>query len=185
MSNSNFIAHEAINADIDISATIFKEASITNSSIKNALTIGEYSCIRGQISIISCLGRISIGSYSFVGPGTRIWAKESIKIGNNVLISHLVDIHDSNEHSLNYLYRRNDAINLFKNNMPVEWSRVVSKPVVIEDDAWIGFKSSIMKGVTIGRGAIIAAGSIVTKDVPPFTLVAGNPAQHIKEVNYN
>ena len=55
--------------------------------------------------------------------------------------------------------------------------------VVIEDDAWIGFKSSVLKGVTIGRGAIIAAGSVVTKDVPPFTLVAGNPAKVIRELS--
>jgi acetyltransferase-like isoleucine patch superfamily enzyme len=50
---------------------------------------------------------------------------------------------------------------------------------VIEDDVWIGFSASIMKGVKIGRGAIIGAGSMVTKDVPPYAIVAGNPAQTI------
>jgi len=53
---------------------------------------------------------------------------------------------------------------------------------VIEDDVWIGFKATILKGVTIGRGSVIAAGSVVTKDVPPYTLVAGNPAQIIRSL---
>ena len=60
-----------------------------------------------------------------------------------------------------------------------------SKPIIIQDDVWIGRRAIILKGVTIGEGAVVAAGSIVTKDVPPHTLVAGNPAKIIKkEVNW-
>ena len=55
-------------------------------------------------------------------------------------------------------------------------------PVVIEDYVWIGMNSIILKGVTIGKGAVVAAGSVVTKSVPPMTVVGGNPAEVIKKV---
>jgi acetyltransferase-like isoleucine patch superfamily enzyme len=56
------------------------------------------------------------------------------------------------------------------------------KPVKINDRVWIGFNSIILKGVTIGEGGIVGAGSVVTKDVPPYTIVAGNPARVIREI---
>ena len=64
----------------------------------------------------------------------------------------------------------------------MNWGNVESSPIIIEDDVWIGFKSSILKGVTIGRGAIVAAGSVVTKAVPEYSLVAGNPAVVIRRL---
>ena len=93
-----------------------------------------------------------------------------------------MDIHDTNAHSTTASIRRGDAISVFEKLLPMDWSKVESRPVVIEDDVWIGFKSSILKGVTIGRGAVVAAGSMVTKDIPPYTLVAGNPAVVIKHL---
>jgi len=63
-----------------------------------------------------------------------------------------------------------------------DWSNVISKEIIIKDKAWIGFNVIILKGVTIGEGAIVASGSVVTKDVPDFTLVGGNPARIIKSV---
>ena len=62
---------------------------------------------------------------------------------------------------------------------------VIRKPIVIKDKAWIGFNSIILKGVTIGEGAIVGAGSVVTKDVPPYTIVAGNPARIVREIPEN
>lgn len=59
-------------------------------------------------------------------------------------------------------------------------TQTVSAPIVIEDDAWIGFKSVILKGVRIGRGAIVASAAVVTKDVDPWTIVAGNPAKVVE-----
>jgi galactoside O-acetyltransferase len=61
-----------------------------------------------------------------------------------------------------------------------DWSKVTIRPVVICDKAWIGFGVKILKGVTIGEGAVIAAGSVVTKDVPPRHVVGGNPARIIR-----
>lgn len=113
---------------------------------------------------------------------SKIWSGESIKIGNNVLISHNVNIIDSNSHELNYLERADGYVNLITKGHPKEKGSIKTKPIVIEDYAWINFNSIILKGVTVGKGAIIAAGSVVTNDVPPFTLVAGNPAVIIKKI---
>jgi acetyltransferase-like isoleucine patch superfamily enzyme len=160
----------------------FSDTNLMNYGPQNNLEIGKHSCIRGELSVQSPTGQIKIGHHSFVGAGTRIWAQSLIEIGNYVLISHLVDIHDSNSHSIYADLRREDPINLFEKNEPVNWSNVEARPVRIEDDVWIGFKSSIFKGVTVGQGAIVAACSVVRHDVPPYTLVAGNPAKVIREL---
>lgn len=169
-------------ARFDETARFSEEANIKNYGRREDLSIGNHSHIRGELSIIAPGGRLHIGHHCYVGPGTRIWAQSHIEIGNYVLISHLVDIHDSNAHSTDAGRRRSDAINLFEKNLPLEWENVESRPVRIEDDAWIGFKSSLLKGVVIGRGAVVAAGSMVTKDVAPYTLVAGNPARIVREL---
>jgi len=153
---------------------------IKNYGEKKNINISDHCHIAGELSVNRSTGRISIGHHSFVGPHSRIWAIDSISIGNYVLISHLVDIHDNDSHPIDVRQRRHHPINLFEKNEPIEWSGVQVNPVVIEDDVWIGFKASIMKGVRIGRGAIVAAGSVVTKDVPPFTIVAGNPARIVR-----
>ena len=99
-----------------------------------------------------------------------------------MLISHLVDIHDSDSHSKDWRDRREEGVALFEKGSPSPAAGVHRAQVVIQDDAWIGFKSSILKGVTIGRGAVVAACSVVTKDVPPYTLVAGNPARAVADL---
>ena len=63
-----------------------------------------------------------------------------------------------------------------------DWRNVNSRPIVIKDDVWIGMNVIILKGVTIGEGAIVGAGSVVTKDVPAWTVVAGNPAKVVKHL---
>ena len=68
-------------------------------------------------------------------------------------------------------------------NKQMNWDQVNSKPIFIKKNAWIGMRSIILKGVTVGEGSIVAAGSVVTKDVPDYTLVAGNPAVIKKKLN--
>lgn len=169
-------------ATFDSTVIFLGDASVENYGSPEDIEIGPYTCIRGQLSMIAPGGHLRLGHHCYVGPGSRVWAQESVEIGNHVLIAHLVDIHDSNAHSANAIHRREDATNLFEKNVAVNWSNIESKPVRIEDDVWIGLKSSVLKGVTIGRGAIIAAGTMVTKDVPPYTLVAGNPASIIRQL---
>jgi galactoside O-acetyltransferase len=96
---------------------------------------------------------------------------------------------DNDAHSLLWEERKNDVrdwkkgldenkIGRYKN-----WENVKKAKIEIKDKAWIGFNSIILKGVTIGEGSVVASGSVVTKDVPDFTLVAGNPARIIKHLN--
>ncbi len=150
--------------------------------VPERLQIGDYCHIMGEILLVNSTARVTIGNYCSLGKDSRIWAQESVVIGNHVLIAHLVDIHDNNSHSLEWRDRREDAVNVFERGHALETAKVPAAPVVIEDDVWIGAKSTIMKGVRIGRGAVVAAASVVTKDVSPFTLVAGNPARTVREL---
>jgi maltose O-acetyltransferase len=97
----------------------------------------------------------------------------SIEIGDNVLIAHDVNIHDGNAHSLDPVERHAHYRHIIERGHPRvanEMPGVDSEPIVIEDDVWISFGVTILKGVRIGAGSVIAARSIVTDDVPPGVL---------------
>ena len=94
-----------------------------------------------------------------------------------------MDIHDSNSHSLNWEARRTEAEMLFRDFVTSSGKGVKTATVHIEDDVWVGFKATILKGVRVGARSIIAAGSLVTKDVPPDTLVAGSPAKIVRSLD--
>ena len=111
--------------------------------------------------------RIHIGSHVFISHGAAFHAVGGIWIGDNISISPNVHIHTSNHRY------EGDAL-------PYD-AHSVLKPVRIESHAWIGANVLICPGVTIGEGAIVAMGAVVTKDVPPLTLVGGNPARPIRE----
>jgi galactoside O-acetyltransferase len=123
--------------------------------------------------------KVIIGSDTFMG-GSMIATAEGVEIGSNVLIAWGCCIVDHNSHSLDWRLRADDTKGWIQGKK--DWTHVKIKPVKICDHAWIGFNSIILKGVTIGEGAVVAAGSVVTKDVPPYTVVAGNPARVIREL---
>jgi acetyltransferase-like isoleucine patch superfamily enzyme len=175
-------AHESLmrsRAVAGASTRFFDESNIVNNG---TLAIGDDCHILGEILVLTPSARCTIGHHCSLGRDSRIWVQDSVTIGNYVLIAHLVDIHDNNSHSTAWRDRREDAVNVFERHQALDTTKVDSAAVVIEDDVWIGAKSTIMKGVHIGRGAVIAAGSMVTRDVEPFTLVAGNPAREIKKL---
>ena len=172
-------------AEFDATVRFYPSADVTNKGQPPDLKIGPYSCIQGDLRVVAPGGRLRLGHHCFVGEGTNIWAQTNVEIGNYVLISHSVDVHDSDSHSLKADVRRWDPVSLFEKDVAIDWTEVRSKPVHIEDDVWIGFKSSILKGVRIGQGAVVAAGTMVTQDVPPYTLVAGNPARLIRHLKEN
>lgn len=88
---------------------------------------------------------------------------------------------DHDSHAIMFDDRKNDVINWAIGKK--DWTKVDSQPIVVKNKAWIGFNSIILKGITIGEGAIVAAGSVVTKDVPAYSIVAGNPARVVRLIN--
>jgi len=152
---------------------------------KSLIQIGENTVIIGELVIFPYGVKIEIGKNCYIGEKTRIRSANSIKIGNEVIISDDVNIYDTDAHSLNYVLRQKEFMEVvILNNLikDAKYLDIQSAPVVIEDHVWIGFNVAILKGVTIGKGAIIGAGSVVTKDVESFTIVAGNPAKIIKRL---
>ena len=150
---------------------------------RNKIRIGNQTQIYGELHLFGYGGEIEIGERCFVGEYTKIWSGNKIIIGNDVLISDNVHIVDTNSHELNHRERADGFLRIINEGHTSKEVNINTSPITIGDNVWINFNSIILKGVTIGNGAIIAAGSIVTKDVPPFALVAGNPAKVIKYVN--
>ncbi|WP_341679173.1 glycosyltransferase [Niveibacterium sp. SC-1] len=161
-----------------------------NQEDRSYVSVGDYSHVGGTYVFERGIGRISIGEKSSIGGGTTLICtqEEGIHIGSRVMLSWGCTISDSNAHSLNPELRANDAydwkcgadqgrIGAFK-----DWSHVRSAPIRIENDAWLGFDSVVLKGVTIGRGAVVGARSVITRDVAPYNIVAGNPAKFISLV---
>jgi acetyltransferase-like isoleucine patch superfamily enzyme len=166
-----------------------KGAFLSHSArIRNALgdsskiVIGARSHIRGELMILGHGGRISIGEWCYVGVGTRIWSAATIEIGDRVLISHSVNIFDNLSHPLRASQRHEQAKQIFTSGHPSEID-LDEKPIKIGDDAWIGAGAMVMRGVSVGEGGIVAAGAVVTKDVPAYSIVAGNPAVVVRELS--
>lgn len=146
------------------------------------ITVAKNAHVRGELLVFAHGGEINIGENTYVGSGSRIWSGEHISIGNNVLVSHNVNIIDTNSHEVDHIERAASVKSLYQVGHSTQKGNVITAAIVIKDYVWINFNASILKGVTIGEGAIIAAGAVVTKDVPPFTLVAGNPAVEVKSL---
>lgn len=144
------------------------------------LTIGTQSIIEGKLHFDKEDASIQIGNRTFIGGNTILISSNNIKIGDDVLIAWGCTFLDHNSHSTDWRERKNDVLNWF--DRKANWDKIINTPIVVNDKVWIGFNSIILKGVTIGEGAIIAAGSVVTKNVEPYTIVGGNPAQKIKDV---
>ena len=114
----------------------------------------------------------TVGDNTSLGPGLSVSIVKEISIGKSCLIASNVSISDNDGHPIDPVKRtRGDLINLEDVN-----------PVKIGNNVWIGEGASILKGVSIGDNAIVGARSVVTQDVAPFAVVAGNPARFIKKV---
>ena len=111
---------------------------------------------------------IEIGERCYINSGVSIGAQERVTIGKNCAIGNYSLIMDSDFHSLD------------DHTQPG-----IAAPVVLEDNVWLGARVTVLKGVRIGRGAVVAAGAVVTRDVPPCALVGGVPARVIRFLEKN
>jgi acetyltransferase-like isoleucine patch superfamily enzyme len=145
------------------------------------IAIGKHSHIQGELLVFAHGGRIAIGDWCYIGENTRIWSSGSITIGDRVLVSHSVNIFDNLTHPIKAADRHAQVRQIMERGHPRELV-LGEQPITICDDAWIGAGAFVLRGVTLGQGAIVAAGAVVTKDVPPFSIAAGNPAVVIREL---
>lgn len=134
---------------------------------RGGLVLGEGVSIVGTVAPVELVtyasGRIEIGSHTFINYGSSIAAREFVKIGSYCHLGHYTFVMDNNQH---HVVRHAE--------LPQ------SAAVIIEDHVWIGSKTVILPGVRIGSRAVIGAGSIVTKDIPPQCVAAGNPARVLR-----
>ena len=117
--------------------------------------------------------------------GAVFMCGESITIGRRAVVSYNVTIADTDFHPIDSELRRKDAMASSPFGDRTARPPLVTRPVIIEDDVWIGIGAIILTGTRIGRGARIGAGSVVTKDVPEGAAIHGNPARPLEEVSGN
>jgi acetyltransferase-like isoleucine patch superfamily enzyme len=156
---------------------------INNMKRKETIKIGAFTHIRGELLTFAHGGRIEIGDYCYVGANTCIWSGKSIRIGNRVLIGHNCNIFDNDTHPLDPEMRHRQFKQIITTGQP-QTIDLKDQEIVIEEDVLVAASVTILKGVRIGRAAVIGAGSVVTKDIAPYTIVAGNPAKLIREIPF-
>ena len=147
-------------------------AGMQYTTVGDMTGIGEYSIVTAYKALAKD-PELTIGSNCNIGPYNHITCINKVQIGNGLLTGRWVTITD-NSHGNNTLEELSVA----------PWQRKLSSKagVVIGQNVWIGDKATILPGVTIGDGSIIGANSVVTKDVPPHTIVCGNPARIVKQI---
>ncbi|MEA5551758.1 DapH/DapD/GlmU-related protein [Anabaena cylindrica UHCC 0172] len=162
-----FISTDAI--EIGDRVYIFKGVRIDGEGHKNNIIHLENGVILERNVLIGALNKteIKIGQDTFIGPGVCIAGPGNIKIGKYCLIAAHTGIY-ANNHNFT------DPIE------PIKYQGITRKGIVIEDDCWLGHGVKVLDGVTIGKGSVIGAGAVVTKDIPPFSVAVGIPARVIK-----
>ena len=157
------------NPSIKIEDNVFiKPSAVIDVRFGGSIFIGKKSQILDYVLILTYGGTISIGEECSINPNTIIYGHGNTTIGNNVLIAGQCMIIPNNHVFLD-------------RSTPISKQGSEAKGIIIEDDVWIGHGCSILDGVTIGKGAVIGAGSVVTKSVEPYSVVAGVPVKKIKE----
>lgn len=113
---------------------------------------------------------------------------KNIKIGKNCMVQQCCTFFDRGGITIGdhvFLAPKVNLVTLNHDLEPENRETTIAKPIIIEDYAWVGINSTILPGVTVGRNAVVAAGSVVTKNVVPNTIVAGNPARFLKKIDEN
>lgn len=147
----------------------------------DAVIIGDHCTLDNPQLSLGEQARLIIGDYSIIS-GAVLMAEQEIRIGRYVAIGWNAAIADSDFHPIDPALRQQDVIACSMLGKGLQRPPVQHRPVVIEDDVWIGPCATILKGVRVGVGAILEPGALVTRDVPPRQRVAGNPARVVGEV---
>ncbi|WP_183560817.1 acyltransferase [Mucilaginibacter sp. SP1R1] len=152
------------------------------------LKVGDDCILDCKVLFESGTGEVIIGNRCYIGTSSII-SRNKIEFGNDVMVAMGSVFYDHDSHSINYLNREDDITRQLEDHRSGKffienksWNNVTSSPIKIGNNAWIGINCIILKGVTIGEGAIIGAGSVVTRDIPAWTVAGGNPAKVIKEI---
>lgn len=146
-------------------ASVIRRQAVINVSPINHFRLGAHSTIEEYCVIDNGVGNVIIGSYTRIGLRSTLIGP--VQIGSHIILAQNVVIS-----GLNHSYQ--------DTALPIHQQKISVAPIVIEDEAWIAANAVITAGVTVGRHAVVAAGSVVTKDVPAYSVVAGNPAKVIK-----
>lgn len=181
---SNFIADSAsiLNTDCEENVKIYGNASVRDSVLQNRVSVGDFSLIRSsKLGDRVEIGRRNTLDHASVGKGTYTGEFCIIKyceIGKFCAISWNVSIGGANHNmerlSLTPVHR------IFTDTPAESYESFEKENVSIGNDVWLAAGSTVLRGVTIGDGAVVAAGAVVTKDVPPYAIVAGVPAKVIR-----
>ena len=139
-----------------------------NTEQDTGIRIDDHSTVHESALIAANRGHVAIGRHSWIGPFCLVYGNGDVSIGSNVLIAAHSSINTVSHH-----FDRCD--------IPINDQGIYCDPVTIEDDAWIGMNAVILQGVRIGKGAIVGAGAVVTRDVPPWSIVMGVPARIVSQ----
>lgn len=134
----------------------------------NMFSLGKKAVIEDFCCINNMVGDVYIGENAHLGLSNTVIGP--VSIGNNTILAQNIVLS-----GLNHGYADPD--------IPIKNQKETTAPIVVEEDCWIGANSVIVAGVTIGKHSIVAGGSVVTKNVPPYTIVGGNPAKVLKQYN--
>jgi len=154
---------------------------IDKRSTKCEVIIGDDCNINAAMVLETDNSKVIVDNNVFIGGQTIIDCACQIHIESDVLISYQCIIQDSDNHNVKYSLRKRDNLDWKERNYH-DWENTPMSPIKIKRGAWISARVIILKGITIGEGAIVGAGSVVTKDVPDWTIVGGNPAKIIREI---
>jgi acetyltransferase-like isoleucine patch superfamily enzyme len=146
------------------------------------ISIGRNTIVEAELFVFAHGGRIEIGEWCYIGPGTRVWSGARVAIGDRVLVAHNVNIIDNRTHPVAPAARHRHFQAIATRGHPRD-IELGDEPIVVEDDAWIAAGASVLRGVRIGRGAIVGTGAVVTADVAEYTIVAGNPATVVRRLS--
>lgn len=156
----------------------YSSVSLIDGAKKSQVIINDHVDMLGSITVADN-GFVEMQEYSKIGAGTKILCVNKVIVGRYTAIGENTVIVDNNNHPVSPAFRKEMRLTPHGSDMR-QWKHSVSSPIVIGENTWIGSNVRICKGVKIGDNSVVAACSVITKDVPANSIAAGNPAKIVK-----